>query len=89
MASRLVRLRPVVLHLYDLVKARHQAVDHVDLLLRLRNLLRDDRAIRRSCQRLFDHIFVDEFQDTDPLQAEIVMFLCERGAEAATWDAVK
>ncbi len=89
MALRLVRLRPVVLHLYDLVKARHQAVDHVDLLLRLRNLLRDDRAIRRSCQRLFDHIFVDEFQDTDPLQAEIVMFLCERGAEASTWDAVK
>ncbi|MEO8840024.1 MAG: UvrD-helicase domain-containing protein [Kofleriaceae bacterium] len=89
MASRLVRLRPVVLQLYDVVKARHQAVDHVDLLLRLRNLLRDDRVIRRSCQRLFDHIFVDEFQDTDPLQAEIVMFLCERGAEAATWDAVK
>jgi ATP-dependent exoDNAse (exonuclease V) beta subunit len=78
-----------VLHLYELVKARHRAVDHVDLLLRLRNLLRDDRAIRRSCQRLFDHIFVDEFQDTDPLQAEIVLFLCEQGADAPSWEAVK
>jgi ATP-dependent helicase/nuclease subunit A len=89
LAVRLVRLRPVVLQVYEIVKSRHQAVDHVDLLLRLRNLLRDDRAIRRSCQGLFDHIFVDEFQDTDPLQAEIVLFLCECGAEAATWDAVK
>lgn len=89
MAVRLVRIRPVALHLYELVKARHQAVDHIDLLLRLRNLLRDDQAIRRSCQQLFDHVFVDEFQDTDPLQAEIVLFLCEQGAEAATWDAVK
>ncbi|MDB4957618.1 MAG: UvrD/REP helicase, partial [Myxococcales bacterium] len=88
LAIRLARLRPVVLHLYDLVKARLQVVDHVDLLMRLRDLLRDDRSIRRSCQDLFDHIFVDEFQDTDPLQAEIVLFLCERGAEAATAGAV-
>jgi ATP-dependent exoDNAse (exonuclease V) beta subunit len=88
LAIRLARLRPVVLAVYELVKARHRVVDHIDLLLRLRDLLRDDRMIRRSCQALFDHLFVDEFQDTDPLQAEIVVFLCERGAEAATWDAV-
>jgi ATP-dependent exoDNAse (exonuclease V) beta subunit len=89
LAIRLSRLRPVVLALYELVKARHQVVDHIDLLLRLRDLLRDDRTIRRFCQGLYDHIFVDEFQDTDPLQAEIVLFLCEQGTEAATWDAVK
>lgn len=88
LAVRLARLRPVVLQVYEQVKARHQVVDHIDLLLRLRNLLRDDRGIRRSCQGMFDHIFVDEFQDTDPLQAEIVLFLGERGAEAATWDRV-
>lgn len=89
MATRLARLRPVVLEVYELVKARHQRVDHIDLLLRLRNLLRDDRAIRRSCQALFDHIFIDELQDIDPLQAQIVMFLCERGAHAPSWDAVE
>ncbi|MEO7730172.1 MAG: UvrD-helicase domain-containing protein, partial [Kofleriaceae bacterium] len=88
LAIRLARLRPVVLAVYELVKARRRVVDHVDLLLRLRDLLRDDRVIRRACQGLFDHIFVDELQDTDPLQAEILLFLCERGAEAATWDEV-
>ncbi|MGN6107976.1 MAG: UvrD-helicase domain-containing protein, partial [Kofleriaceae bacterium] len=88
LAIRVARLRPVVLHVYELVKARRQVVDQMDLLLRLRNLLRDDRRIRRACQGLFDHIFVDEFQDTDPLQAEIVLFLCERGAESASWETV-
>ncbi len=31
---------------------------------------------------------MDEFQDTDPLQAEIVLFLCEAGPGAAAWDEV-
>jgi ATP-dependent helicase/nuclease subunit A len=87
-AIRLARLRPVVLHIYEQVKARHRVVDHIDLLLRLRDLLRGDLDIRRSCQQMFDHLFVDEFQDTDPLQAEIVMFLCEQGTDAATWEQV-
>src|SRR5690606_6457175 len=67
---------------YEQVKARHRAVDHVDLLLRLRDLLRDDREIRIACQGMFDHIFVDEFQDTDPLQADVILYLCERGGAA-------
>ena len=89
LAVRVARLRPVVLHICELVKARRCAVDQIDLLLRLRDLLRDDLRIRASCQAQLDHLFVDEFQDTDPLQAEIVLFLCERGACAATWDAVE
>ncbi|MCW5802248.1 MAG: UvrD-helicase domain-containing protein [Deltaproteobacteria bacterium] len=83
MAIRLVRLRPVVLHLYELAKRRRGVVDHVDLLLRLRDLLRDHPPIRRACQGYFDHIFVDEFQDTDPLQAQIILYLCEGAATVA------
>jgi ATP-dependent helicase/nuclease subunit A len=88
MATRLVRAFPAVVAMYEKVKARHQAVDQVDLLLRLRDLLRDHREVRAELQGLFDHVFVDEFQDTDPLQAEIVLFLCEEGARAARWDEV-
>jgi ATP-dependent helicase/nuclease subunit A len=44
--------------------------------------------VRAEFQRLFDHIFVDEFQDTDPLQAEIILFLCEREAVAERWGQV-
>ena len=34
-----------------------------------------DETVRRGFQKRFTHIFVDEFQDTDPLQAEILLLL--------------
>ena len=57
---------------------RQGRLDFTDLLGRLRDLLRDDRDARRALQARFDYLLVDEFQDTDPLQSEIVFFLCER-----------
>ncbi|HZZ83942.1 MAG TPA: UvrD-helicase domain-containing protein [Anaeromyxobacteraceae bacterium] len=88
MATRLVRAFPAVIALYEKVKARHRAVDQLDLLLRLRDLLRDQPEVRAGYQSLFDHLFVDEFQDTDPLQAQIVLYLCEDGARAKDWREV-
>jgi ATP-dependent exoDNAse (exonuclease V) beta subunit len=88
-ALKLVRLFPVVLALHEKVKARRRALDQLDLLARLRDLLVRDLAARGELQRLFDHIFVDEFQDTDPLQAEIVLFLCEREPRAPRWEEVE
>lgn len=88
LALRLARTQPVVLALYEQVKTRHRQVDQVDLLLRLRDVLLDPR-IRAQAQALFDHLFVDEFQDTDPLQAEILLFLCEDGTTARTWKDVE
>ena len=88
LATRLARLAPVVTELYERVKARHKAVDQIDLLLRLRELLAHNLAARGDYQRAFDHVFVDEFQDTDPLQAEILLFLCERAPVAASWREV-
>jgi ATP-dependent helicase/nuclease subunit A len=88
MATRLVRLFPVVVALYEKVKTRHQALDQLDLLVKLRDLLRDNPSVRGEFQRMFEHVFVDEFQDTDPLQAEIVLYLCEAAPAARTWEAV-
>ncbi|HEX9290057.1 MAG TPA: UvrD-helicase domain-containing protein [Anaeromyxobacteraceae bacterium] len=85
MGRRLVRTAPAVVATYEKVKARHRAVDQVDLLLQLRNLLRDRLDVRAEYQALFDHVLVDELQDTDPLQAEIVLYLCEQGAAAKSW----
>jgi ATP-dependent helicase/nuclease subunit A len=96
LAARLVRLFRVVAALYERVKAEHEVVDYLDLLIKLRNLLRGNLEARRFYQGLFDHIFVDEFQDTDPLQCEIVFYLCEETAgdpavtgTATGWDAVR
>ena len=46
-----------------------------DLLVWARDLLRDDATARRRFQDLYTHILIDEFQDTDPLQAEIAFYL--------------
>ena len=46
-----------------------------DLLVWARDLLRDDAPTRRHFQERYAHILIDEFQDTDPLQAEIAFYL--------------
>jgi ATP-dependent exoDNAse (exonuclease V) beta subunit len=63
----------------------HGYLDFADLLGRLRGALRDDLLLRERWQQAFDYLLVDEFQDTDPLQAEIVLFLAEDGPRAADW----
>ena len=49
-----------------------------DLLIWARGMLRDDAESRQYFQRKYSHILVDEFQDTDPLQAEIAFYLASQ-----------
>ncbi len=60
---------------YEERKQRAGAVDFLDLLIRARNLVRDNPAVRHNFQRRFRYLLVDEFQDTDPLQAELMILL--------------
>ncbi len=46
-----------------------------DLLIEARNLLVMSAGARRFFRERYSHILIDEFQDTDPLQAEIVLLL--------------
>ncbi|MBI3449171.1 MAG: UvrD-helicase domain-containing protein [Acidobacteria bacterium] len=55
-----------------------------DALLRLaRNLIAENVPVRRALAARWRTILVDEFQDTDPLQYEILFFLCEEESTAA------
>jgi len=69
---------------------RHDAglLDFQDLLLEARRLLRDNLEVRRYFQERFRYLLVDEFQDTDPLQAEIVFYLAEQEPRATDWQDV-
>ncbi len=60
---------------YQDLKAAAGALDFGDLLAKARELIRGDEDVRRHLQRKFRRIFVDEFQDTDPIQADIVLLL--------------
>ncbi|HEY7288894.1 MAG TPA: UvrD-helicase domain-containing protein [Vicinamibacterales bacterium] len=52
-------------------------LDFVDLLARARDLIKTNADVRQHLQQKFDRIFIDEFQDTDPIQAEILLLLAE------------
>ena len=52
-------------------------VEFQDLLVLARDLLRDSIAARDHFRERYSHILIDEVQDTDPLQAELAMFLAE------------
>ncbi len=67
-------LQPVIDHFQEL-KRRAGKLDFMDLLLLTRDMLRDHASVRMELQERFTHIFIDEFQDTDPLQAEIMLLL--------------
>jgi len=81
-------LRAVVAS-YELLKARAGRLDFLDLLMRARDLLRDTAPVRRDFQERFTHCFVDEFQDTDPLQAELLLLLAADDPAATDWRAVR
>jgi ATP-dependent exoDNAse (exonuclease V) beta subunit len=73
---------------YEELKARAGALDFLDLLLKARDLLKGDDTVRRGFQSRFTHIFVDEFQDTDPLQAEILVMLAAADPAETDWRSV-
>jgi ATP-dependent helicase/nuclease subunit A len=63
-------------------RAESGAVSFADLLLLTRNLLRDNDEVRGELSARFKYVLVDEFQDTDPLQAEVLAYLCADDAKS-------
>ena len=90
--SRLVtEVRPLI-DRFQAEKRRTARLDFDDLIFAARDLLRDHEAVRQALGRRYAHLLVDEFQDTDPLQAEIFWRLCgdpvtEEGA--ADWQSFR
>jgi DNA helicase-2/ATP-dependent DNA helicase PcrA len=65
---------------YESYKSKHNLMDYDDLLIFLRKLLRDNEPVRRTLSGRYTYIMVDEYQDTNRIQAEIVRLLAgERG----------
>ena len=48
-----------------------------DMLVRARDLLRDDKSVRARVKSRFVRVFVDEYQDTSPVQEQILALLLE------------
>ncbi len=57
-------------------KAERNLVDYDDLLLFWAAMLEGDAGLAARIAGLYDHVLVDEYQDTNPLQARILRALC-------------
>ncbi len=60
---------------YNQEKRQHGLMDYDDLLLEGRRLLADHEDVRTSLSSRYRYIMVDEYQDTNHLQAELVRLL--------------
>jgi len=63
-------------------KQAHQLLDYDDLLLYW-HIMMSDGALARATGEQFDHVLVDEYQDTNTLQAQILVHLRPSGAGLA------
>lgn len=60
---------------YETYKARYNLMDYDDLLVNLRKLLRENPAVQATLSEKYKYVMVDEYQDTNKIQAEIVKLL--------------
>ncbi len=60
---------------YASAKRGRSGMDFEDLQILSRDLLRDNHTIRDRVGERYDHVLVDEFQDTNALQKEIVWYV--------------
>ena len=70
--------------------AREGLLSFDDLIVKTRNLLLQNSSVREQLKTKFDVLFIDEFQDTDPMQGELLLFLAEAKNECAPrWQEVR
>jgi DNA helicase-2/ATP-dependent DNA helicase PcrA len=61
--------------LYEDYKKAHQLMDYDDLILNFRKLLVENKDVRIDLSRQYQYVMVDEYQDTNAIQADIVRWL--------------
>ena len=57
---------------YEIEKARANALDFDDLLLKTLELFETHPEIRKKWQQKFEHILIDEYQDTNVIQYQLI-----------------
>jgi ATP-dependent helicase/nuclease subunit A len=77
-------IRPA-LAAYDRLRREAGGLNFQDLLLKAAQLLCDKRQIREYFRSRFTHLLVDEFQDTDPIQAEVMLLLTADDPTETDW----
>jgi DNA helicase-2/ATP-dependent DNA helicase PcrA len=76
-----------VFELYDRRKASKMLMDFDDLLVNAYQLLKSDDTVRQKYREIFRHLLVDEFQDSNPIQFELMKLLLpsDNGNDSSFW----
>jgi len=77
-------LQPAV-ERYRRMRRRENKLNYQDLLMLSAELLKNNPEVRGYFQERYTHLLVDEFQDTDPIQAEIMFYLSGLELKEADW----
>ena len=64
-------------------RRRLNTLNYGDLLQMAAQVLRENAGVREALGSKYRWLFVDEFQDTDPVQAEIILLLAGAGSREA------
>lgn len=72
---------------YAIYKRKNSLLDYDDLLLYLKTLLSSNEELRKKISNQYKYILIDEYQDTNSLQADIIKLLAsEHGNVMAVGD---
>ncbi len=74
---------------FEDLKRQAGMLDFQDQLFRARDLVRGHAAVRQYLQQRFTHFYIDEFQDTDPVQAELFLLLAADDPQETDWRRVR
>jgi len=74
---------------YEEWRKERSVLNFQDLLMKSATLLRNNAEVRAYYKKNIKFLLVDEFQDTDPIQAEIVMLLTGEDNSIDDWHKVR
>jgi ATP-dependent helicase/nuclease subunit A len=74
---------------YSEWRKAYSVLNFEDLLGLTSKLLKNNSEVRTYFKKRYTHILVDEFQDTDPIQAEMILFLTGSDVEEKDWKKIR
>ncbi len=83
--DRIIRFLGPAVEFFEAKRKEENKLNFGDLLMLAARLLRENPEVRGYFSRKFTHVLVDEFQDTDPIQSEVLMYLKGENAEERDW----
>ncbi|MBN2717815.1 MAG: UvrD-helicase domain-containing protein [Deltaproteobacteria bacterium] len=70
---------------YDALREERNLLTYQDLLCKATDLLQTHPVVRNYFRKRYTHLLVDEFHDTDPIQAQMVLYLTATDINETDW----